>query len=590
MDAPYETGQEMSETVHKRVLVADDEPSILELLDAILRGDGYQVLQAPDGKKAVKLAREQSIDVALLDLRMPVMDGLHALKEIKRIDPTVEVLVMTGQPDMATLKQILDQGAFDYVVKPFTKAEIENSIRNAIQKRDFAAQNALMKQELRERIEQVERKFEERTRDLREQQIKYKQIVENSSDAIVVAQDGKLKFANPRALELIGGSAEEIANVPFLQLIHPEDRDGVGGEHPKDPGAEDSSAVPCFRVLNKDQNSSWVELSSVETSWEGSRATLHFMHDITERWLAQHAIEQSMGNLRKALMGTIQAMAMMVEARDPYTAGHQRRVARIAHLIALEMGLGESRSECVRMAGAVHDIGKIALPADILSKPGKLTETEFDLIKDHSQSGYDILREIEFPWPLADIVLQHHERMNGSGYPSGLPGDEISLEARILAVADVVEAMGSHRPYRPALGFGKALDEVSHKKGILYDKDAVEACLRVFTEKAFQMERDGLPASTRFYLVIQQGLRESEFFPLNDRITVGREKANHIILADERVSRLHAVIDPVEEHAFIEDMGSRNGTWLNGKRIHERTRLAHGDTIKIGGVFIRFFQ
>jgi len=253
------------------------------------------------------------------------------------------------------------------------------------------------------------------------------------------------------------------------------------------------------------------------------------------------------------------------------------------------MGLGEERSEGVRMAGAVHDIGKIALPADILSKPSRLNTTEMELIRDHCQSGYDILQEIEFPWPLADIVLQHHERMNGSGYPVGLSGERISLEARILAVADVVEAMGSHRPYRPALGVGKALTEISQNRGLLYDSAVVDACLRVFTEKGYKMERDGLPASTKFYLVIQQGLRESEIFPLTGRVTIGRGESNDICLFDERVSRLHAVIQPAGDQGFIEDMGSRNGTYVNGKRI-QKTILGHGDMIKIGAVLIRFFQ
>jgi PAS domain S-box-containing protein/putative nucleotidyltransferase with HDIG domain len=579
----------MNARVEKTILVADDERGVLDLLESILQLEGYRVRRVPNGREAVQIVKEQPIDVAVLDLRMPVMGGLEALKEIKGIDSSIEVLVMTGHPEMETLKEILDHGAFDYVVKPFSKAEITNSIRNAVQKRDFAAQNELMKRELKERIFQVEKSFEDRTRDLRESQIQYKQIVENSSDAIVVAQDGKLKFANSRVLGLTGHSAEDLARTPFLELIHPDDREMVRTNHERRLQGELLPSIYSFRVLNRDGAFSWVEINSIGTLWEGRPATLSFIRDITERWMAQQAIEQSMDKLRRSLMGTIQAMAMMVEARDPYTAGHQRCVAKLAHVIAVEMGLGEEQCEGIRMAGAVHDIGKIALPADILSKPGRLTETEFDLIKDHSQSGFDILREIEFPWPLAEIVLQHHERMDGSGYPAGILGKSICLEARILAVADVVEAMGSHRPYRAAVGVGKALEEISQKKGMLYDAQVVDACLRVFTEKGYKMERDSLPGSTKFYLIVQQGLRESEFFPLNDRVTIGRGEANGIAFSDERVSRLHAVIQPDGDEAFIEDMGSRNGTYVNGKRI-QKAVLKHGDTIKIGGVFIRFFQ
>jgi len=173
--------------------------------------------------------------------------------------------------------------------------------------------------------------------------------------------------------------------------------------------------------------------------------------------------------------------------RDPYTAGHQRRVAELASAIAKEMRLPKEKIEGIHMAGLIHDIGKIAVPAEILSKPSKLSKMEMDLIKAHSQVGYELLKEIDFPWPVANIVLQHHERLDGVGYPQGLKGDEILLEARILAVADVVEAMASHRPYRPALGLDAALDEIKQGKGKLYEPAAVDACLVLF-EKGFTFE------------------------------------------------------------------------------------------------------
>jgi putative nucleotidyltransferase with HDIG domain len=179
---------------------------------------------------------------------------------------------------------------------------------------------------------------------------------------------------------------------------------------------------------------------------------------------------------------------LTVERRDPYTAGHQHRVANLAAAIANEIGLSEEQIDGVRMASVIHDLGKIHVPAEILSRPGRLTENEFSIIKTHPQTGYDILKTEEFPWPVAQIVLQHHERMDGSGYPSSLSGEEILLEARILAVADVVEAMASHRPYRPALGIDKALEEISKNKGVLYDAKVADACLRLFTEKGFKFE------------------------------------------------------------------------------------------------------
>jgi len=209
---------------------------------------------------------------------------------------------------------------------------------------------------------------------------------------------------------------------------------------------------------------------------------------IVEHRQVKETLDQNYDNIKVTLNGTIRAMALTVELRDPYTAGHQQRVALLACAIAKEMGLPEEQINGLRMAAVIHDIGKMNVPAEILSKPGKLTEMEFGIVKTHSQAGYEILKTIEFPYPVAQIVLQHHERMDGSGYPLGLRGKDILLEVRILGVADVVEAMASHRPYRPALGMDKALEEVSRKKGICYDADVVDACQRLLTEKGFRFE------------------------------------------------------------------------------------------------------
>ncbi|MGB5932006.1 MAG: HD-GYP domain-containing protein [Anaerolineae bacterium] len=208
----------------------------------------------------------------------------------------------------------------------------------------------------------------------------------------------------------------------------------------------------------------------------------------TERKRAEGELQHTLERLRKALGGIIQAMALTVETRDPHTAGHQRRATDLARTIATYMGLSAGQIDGIRMAGVVHDLGKTSVPAGILNKSGRLTESEFGIIQTHPQVGYDILKTKGFPWPVAQIVLQHHERMDGSGYPKGLVGKDILLEARILAVADVVEAMSSHRPYRPALGIDKALDEVSGNKGVLYDPSVVDACFKVITEKGFKFE------------------------------------------------------------------------------------------------------
>jgi PAS domain S-box-containing protein len=209
--------------------------------------------------------------------------------------------------------------------------------------------------------------------------------------------------------------------------------------------------------------------------------------DITERKQMEEKLQQTLDSLKKAIAATIQIMMSAVEVRDPYTAGHQLRSTNLACAIATERGLAQEKIDGIRMAGSIHDIGKLSIPAEILAKPTKLTTIEFSLIKEHSRSGYEMLKDVESPWPLAQIVYQHHERMDGSGYPRNLKGDDILMEARIMAVADVVESMASHRPYRPALGIDLALEEISRNKGILYDADAVDACLKLFREKGYTL-------------------------------------------------------------------------------------------------------
>ncbi len=212
--------------------------------------------------------------------------------------------------------------------------------------------------------------------------------------------------------------------------------------------------------------------------------------DITERRQAEEKLRQTLESLHRAVVATVQVMAAAVEVRDPYTSGHQLRVAHLAASIALEMGLDRERIEGIRMAGSIHDIGKLSVPAEILSKPTALTEIEYSLIKEHSRKGYEILKDVPSPWPLAEIVHQHHERLDGSGYPRGLKGDDILLEARIIGVADTVEAMASHRPYRPGLGIEAALKEIEGRQGSVYDPRVVGACLDLFRVKGYAIPDD----------------------------------------------------------------------------------------------------
>ncbi len=214
----------------------------------------------------------------------------------------------------------------------------------------------------------------------------------------------------------------------------------------------------------------------------------------SERLQALSELKEQVEKFRRAMEGIVQAMSVAVEMRDPYTAGHQERVAELAGAIAVAQGLDQETVYGLEMAGRIHDLGKITVPAEILAKPGRLSNLEYELIKNHVRAGYDILKKIEFPWPIARIILQHHERLDGSGYPAGLAGEAILPQARILAVADVFETIASHRPYRPSLGVHKALAELEAGRGVRYDPDVVGVCLELVRDKGFVFSRNWVPA------------------------------------------------------------------------------------------------
>jgi PAS domain S-box-containing protein/putative nucleotidyltransferase with HDIG domain len=269
-------------------------------------------------------------------------------------------------------------------------------------------------------------------------------------------------------------------------LIHPDDRERNTAAVGRMLGGADEVEYE-LRLVHPDGDVRTV-LQRVEVERDESgapRKLFGIVQDVTDLKRSEDEVRRSAERLRRALEATADAMGTLVETRDPYTAGHERRVAALAEAVARRLKLGEEAVTGVRVAGSMHDIGKISVPAEILSKPARLTDMEMELVKRHAEIGYDILRSIDFEWPIAEIVHQHHERLDGSGYPRGLSGDEICREARILAVADVVEAMSSHRPYRPALGLDSALDEIRSGRGVAYDADVVDACLAVLEQDGF---------------------------------------------------------------------------------------------------------
>jgi PAS domain S-box-containing protein/putative nucleotidyltransferase with HDIG domain len=352
-------------------------------------------------------------------------------------------------------------------------------------------QLALAFDRMAEALQQRETERNRAEEALRVSEEMYRTVVETSPSGVTVADlDGNITYASPRTLELHGfAHPDELVGRSALDLILPEDRERAMLNLRKTLEEGIVRNVE-YTLLRKDGTSFAGELSAAVTrdASGNPQGFVAITRDISARKEAEAQLRRTVGKLEKTMVDVIHTMAAVVETRDPYTAGHQRKVATLARAIAEEMHLPSSQVEGLHMAALIHDVGKIYVPAEILTKPSRLTGPEMTIIQAHPQFGYDILKNVEFPWLVADIVLQHHERMDGSGYPKGVSGGDILLEARILAVADVVEAMSSHRPYRPALGTEKAIDEISENRDTLYDADVVGACVTLLVHKGFQFD------------------------------------------------------------------------------------------------------
>ena len=327
--------------------------------------------------------------------------------------------------------------------------------------------------------EDLEEAIRDRTYELSDAEARYRSLLQNSSEGIFVLDPVTLKIqeANKQFLALLGYTQQEMVKLSITDFIIGGDEDVT--EFTYRMICEQKKANVVCQYRKKDNSLIEVEVSGSLIQYGKSKVCLINVHDISSRKINEEALRQSVEDLKNSLYASIDALIHLVEKRDPYTAGHQKRVAKLAQAIAKEMGLEDSQIETIRIAGILHDIGKIYVPSDILNKPGRLTEMEMGIIMTHPQVSYEIIDQMPFKTNVAEIVIQHHERLDGSGYPKGLRERDISIGAKILGVADVVEAMSSHRPYRPAIGWQLALKEIIDKKGILYDAEVVAACLRL---------------------------------------------------------------------------------------------------------------
>ena len=329
----------------------------------------------------------------------------------------------------------------------------------------------------------LEQAIRERTKELSEAERRYHSLVQNSSEGIFVFDPVTLKIqeANKQLLVLLGYTEAEIVGLELSAFVLAEPDDIA--QYVRQMVDEGKAVNVVRQYRRKDASLIDVEIGGSLIQYGKTKVCLVNVRDVSERKRNEQAQRQSVQDLKLTLNSGVQALVQLTEKRDPYTAGHQKRVSKLATAIAVEMGLDPNQIETIHLAGLLHDIGKIYVPTDILNKPGRLTEMEMGIIKTHPGNSHEVLEHIPFKGNVAETVLQHHERLDGSGYPRGLGNGDILLEAKVLGVADVVEAMSSHRPYRPAIGWKLALKEIVDNKGTVYDTAVVEACLRLFIDK-----------------------------------------------------------------------------------------------------------
>jgi PAS domain S-box-containing protein/putative nucleotidyltransferase with HDIG domain len=447
----------------KQILIVEDERIVVDDIKISLGRLGYDVCGTADsGLEAIKKAKEMRPDIILMDIVLKgKMDGIEAAQKIRtRFD--IPVIYLTAYADAKTLARAKVTEPFGYILKPFEDRDVHSSIEMCLYRNKM---NSLLK----------------------ESEMKYRGVVENAHDAIYIKTSNSLQYVNPAFERLTGFKEKELCREEFnfWDIVYPDDIKIIKGKAKirgkKEPGCTE------FRIRSKNKRVKIVEANTVNLWKDGEVNEMGILRDITRRKKAEEKLKKSLETLQNTFVKMIDALVSTLERRDPFAAGHQKRVAHLACEIAGEMGLSKGKIQGIRMAGSVHDIGKIQVPAEILIKPEHLSDIEFIMIKMHPQVGYDILKEIEFPYPVARIILQHHERIDGSGYPESLSGDQILLEAKILAVADVIEAMSSHRPYRPSLGISSALEEVKKYKGRFYEPEVVDACFRLFYEKKIKL-------------------------------------------------------------------------------------------------------
>lgn len=461
--------------ISKNILIVEDDKGVNILIQKKLKDLGYTVDGVFNGKDAIKWGKENEDALFLLDYKLPDIKAEDVINELSKENKHFYFIVITGAGDVKIAVEMMKLGIQDFIIK---ESGFLDSLPDVVKK-------------VFEEIKKENKLFEAQ-KALKKSEESYKLLAENIIDVIwIIDKKHNITYVSNSIQNLLKYSPEQIINKPITEILaESSSKKTIKIFNDILKNKNNNSKTLEVEILDKDQNLLWAEfrISLLRDPEKGALELLGVARDITKRKHTEIKLKESFRNLRKALEASIQAMGKTTEIRDPFTSGHQRGVAKLAFKIAVDMKLNNEQCEGVRLAAGIHDIGKIYVPAEILSKPGKIDENEFAIIKSHSQVGYDILKTIDFPWPIADIVLQHHERMNGKGYPFGITGEKMLLEAKIIAVADVVEAMASYRPYRAALGLDKAMEEIKKNSGTLYDNKVVESCVVIIEKHGFNFD------------------------------------------------------------------------------------------------------
>jgi PAS domain S-box-containing protein len=510
------------------ILIAEDSSTQAQEIQFFLQSNGYEVVVASDGQDAIEwLENHNKIpEVIVSDIVMPRMDGYQFCKAVRKSErfSKIPFILLTSLSEPYDIIKSIEAGANKFLTKPFNQERLLKVIDELcinMQRREIATMEEgielvfggndflikadteqildlllssyedsyyknLQLQESRSELERLNAKLEEkvheRTKELIQSNIEIKALIDHSPVAMLICDgigaDGMVKMINQKFVDTFGYTMEEISDISqWWPLAYPDEvyRNSIQAKWEKyveNIQLNQSTEGVEASVTTKNGEKRYVRVSLATV---GGASNIVTFEDFTAR-------KDGELKLRKSLIDTVKVMASTVELRDAYTAGHQRRVAALAKVIGQKLGLSEDRIEGLLLASQIHDIGKIKVPAEILTKPSQLSNLEYELVKTHAEAGYQLLKEIDFPWQIATIIRQHHEKLDGSGYPLGLYKEDIIQESQILTVSDIVESMASHRPYRAALGIEAALQEIMNERGIKLDSLVVDACFKVFEE------------------------------------------------------------------------------------------------------------